>query len=418
MPKEQRMESRTAASEEVRDFYERMPYPAPLTNLDEHRVLYSNPERRRALFHLIFPTKLPHPDQEILIAGCGTSQAARYALREPDARITAIDVSATSLRYTRELKQKYRLDNLELHQLSILGVQSLGKTFDQIVCTGVLHHLADPDVGLESLRNVLKPDGAMHIMVYAKYGRSGIYMMQTYCRLLGITPSDQELLDLREALTGLPEDHPLEHLLRHGMDFQHPDALADALLHPRDHAFTVPQVYEWLERCGMSFGRWFEQAPYIPRCGVLARTPHAARLNALPETTQYAAAELFRGTMTQHSFIAYRDDRSIESQPIQFTGERWRNYVPIRLPWTACIRDRVPPGNAAVLLNRAHRHPDLVLPITAAENRLLNSIDGTRTLAEIVQDHGEDRLRALQFFQQLWQYDQIVFDASRNGAAV
>jgi len=29
-------------SEEVRDFYERMPYPAPLTSLDGHRDLYKN----------------------------------------------------------------------------------------------------------------------------------------------------------------------------------------------------------------------------------------------------------------------------------------------------------------------------------------------------------------------------------------
>ena len=30
-------------SEEVRDFYEKMPYPAPLANLDDHRDLYKNP---------------------------------------------------------------------------------------------------------------------------------------------------------------------------------------------------------------------------------------------------------------------------------------------------------------------------------------------------------------------------------------
>jgi SAM-dependent methyltransferase len=395
-----------------------MPYPAPVTSLDEHRCLYRNPDRRRALFHLIFPTERPRPIQEILIAGCGTSQAARYALREPDAQITAIDISATSLHYTHELKQRHRLDNLELHQLSILDIESLGKTFDQIVCTGVLHHLVDPSLGLESLRNVLKPNGVMQIMVYAKYGRTGIYMLQSYCRLLGINSSDQELLDLGAALTSLPEDHPLTHLLSHAKDFQHPEALADALLHPQDDAFTVPQVYEWLERCGMSFGRWFEQAPYIPQCGVLAKTPHAARLNSLPEPTQHAAVELFRGTITQHNFIAYRNDRSIENQPIRFTDHQWRNYVPIRLPWTVCIRDRVPSGCVAVLLNRAHRHPDLVLPITTVENRLLNLIDGFRTLAEIVQENGEDRVRTLQFFQQLWQYDQIVFDASRNGTAV
>src|SRR6516164_8329442 len=132
-------------TEEVRNFYERMPYPAPLTSLDEHRELYSNPDRRRAMSHLMWPAEKPRGGQEILIAGCGTSQAASYALREPDARITAIDISHTSLRHTRDLQQKYGLRNLDFHRLGIEQVGELGQTFDQIVCTGVLHHLRDPD---------------------------------------------------------------------------------------------------------------------------------------------------------------------------------------------------------------------------------------------------------------------------------
>ena len=59
-------------SEEVRDFYERMPYPAPLASLDQHRDLYKNPDRHRAEFHLIWPAKRPWGGLEILIAGCGT----------------------------------------------------------------------------------------------------------------------------------------------------------------------------------------------------------------------------------------------------------------------------------------------------------------------------------------------------------
>jgi len=412
----QREEPPVVVSEEVRDFYERMPYPAPLTSLDEYRDLYANPERSRALFHLIWPAERPRKNQEILVAGCGTSQAAKYALRDPDARITAIDVSETSLSHTRELQRKYGLDNLTLHQLSILDVQDLGRTFDQIVCTGVLHHLPDPEIGLRALRDVLEPEGAMQIMVYASYGRTGIYMMQAYCRLLGITPSKEEMQDLGEALGGLPESHPLTPLLHKGKDFRNPDALADALLHPQDRAYTVPQIYEWLDRCGMSFGRWFEQAPYMPQCGVMAKTPHASRLNALPEAAQYAAVELFRGTITQHSFIAYRSDRTTESQRIHFEGEQWRNYVPIRLPWTLCVRDHVPAGSVAVLLNRAHKHTDLILPINAAQNRILNEVDGARSLGEIVRNNGKEESRTVQFFEQLWRYDQIVFDASRAAA--
>jgi hypothetical protein len=162
----------------------------------------------------------------------------------------------------------------------------------------------------------------------------------------------------------------------------------------------------------MTFGRWFEQAPYLPQCGVLARMRHSARLNELPEHAQYATCELLRGTMTRHNFVAYRCDRHTESQPIHFRGANWRQYVPIRLPWTVCIREDVPPGSVAVLVNRAHRHADLALELNAAEYRLFTEIDGRRTLGEIIQNSKKEEDPALRFFQQLWEYDQIVIDAS------
>jgi SAM-dependent methyltransferase len=404
-------------SEEVREFYERMPYPAPLTSLDEHRALYENPLRRRAEFHLIWPDKQPRKNQEILVAGCGTSQAARYALREPEARITAIDVSNTSLRHTRDLQRKYNLQNLELHKLPIESVSELGRSFDLVVCTGVLHHLPDPDEGLRALRDVLRPDGAMRVMVYARYGRAGIYMMQEYCRLLEIHPSASDLRSLATTLDALPKDHPIANVLRRANDFRRPEAMADALLHPQDRAYSVPEMYAWLDRCGMSFGRWVEQAPYLPQCGALAKSPHAARLASLPSRVQHAAVELFRGTMVSHNFIAYRDDRSDEGQPITFAGTSWRDYVPIQLPWTITVRERLPPGSVAVLINKSHTFTDLILTVDSFENRLLSAIDGNRTVAAIMRiamQGREGERRALNFFERLWRYDQIVFDASRG----
>jgi SAM-dependent methyltransferase len=416
------MSPESQVSKEVRTFYERMPYPAPLTNLDRHLELYQNPDRRRSLFHTIFPTEKLRGKLEILVAGCGTSQAATIALREPDARVTAIDISETSLHLTRNLQCKYNLENLELHQLPIERVQELGQTFDQIICSGVLHHLPDPDLGLRALQDVLKPEGAMDLMVYACYGRTGIYMMQAYCRLLEISASNQELQDLSTTLDALPADHPIASVLRQAKDFKHPDALADALLHPQDRAYSVPQLYDWLDRCGMTFGRWVEQAPYLPQCGAVSQSPHAARLGELTAQSQYAAMELFRGTMTKHKFIAYRHDYPGEREPIQFDDthatsrkhDRWRYYIPIRLPWTLCIRERVPPGAVGVLINRAHTYPDLIMPINAAEDRLLSAIDGQRTIDDIIQlaTEGDREKRALKFFKRLWQYDQVVFDAS------
>ena len=398
----------------VQAFYESHPYPAPIGNLDRHRELYRNPDRRRAQSLLLWPTEKPRANREILVAGCGTSQAAIHALREPDARVTAIDISETSLRHTRDLQRKYALRNLDLYRLAVEEVGELGRSFDQIVCTGVLHHLPDPDTGLRSLRNVLMPSGAMQLMVYATYGRAGIYMMQEYCRLLGVDASAVELRDLGATIGALSDDHPMAGVLRRAKDFTYPAALADALLHPQDRAYTVPQLYAWLERCGVAFGRWVEQAPYLPQCGSIARTPHATRLASLSPQLQHAAVELLRGTMTRHSFIAYRDDRVGESQPITFGGGVWRGYVPLRLPWTLSITDRVPLGSVAVLINRAHTYPDLALPIDEAQQRVFAAIDGNRSIDEILRDAAgvDDEEQARGFIEQLWEYDQIVFDAA------
>jgi 2-polyprenyl-3-methyl-5-hydroxy-6-metoxy-1,4-benzoquinol methylase len=403
-----------APAAQVRAFYESHPYPAPLDSLDRHRELYRNPDRRRALSLLLWPNEKQRPNREILVAGCGTSQAAAVALREPEAGVTAIDISETSLRHTRDLQQKYRLSNLTLHRLAIEEVAKLGRKFDQIVCTGVLHHLPDPDLGLRSLRGVLAAEGAMQVMVYAAYGRAGIYMMQEYCRLLGVGASAAELRDLGATIGALSADHPIAGVLRRAKDFTYPAALADALLHPQDRAYTVPQLHDWLGRCGLSFGRWYEQAPYLPQCGAMAKTPHAARLVALSPPLQHAAVELLRGTMTKHNFIAYRDDNPGARQPIGFEGDAWRGWVPLRLPWTLCLRDRLPPGAAAVLINRAHTYPDLALPIDAEEARIFAAIDGRRSVDGILRGAATvaARDRARRFIERLWEYDQIVFDAT------
>ena len=399
----------------VRAFYESHPYPEPVATLDKRLDRYRDPRRRHAQNLLLWPLEKARSDRAILVAGCGTSQAARHALMEPEARVIAIDISETSLRHTGDLRKKHDIRNLRLHRLAIERVAELGETFDQIVCTGVLHHLSDPDAGLRSLRNVLARDGAMHIMVYAPYGRAGVYMMQDYCRLLGVGVTDAELRELGETLQALPVDHPIAGVVKRAKDFVQAHALADALLNPQDRAYSVPELYDWLERCDLKFGRWHEQAPYLPQCGAIGRAPHGARLAALPPRAQHAALELLRGTMDRHSFIAYRGDREREAQPITFEGEGWRGFVPVRLPWSLIIKDRAPRGVTAVLINPSHMYPDLALLIDAAQERLLTAIDGERSIVEILQSAGETigDEQGRQFFRRLWEHDLIVLDAKR-----
>ena len=92
-------------------------------------------------------------------------------------------------------------------------------------------------------------------------------------------------------------------------------------------------------------------------------------------------------------------------------GVDWPNYVPIRLPETIAVRERVPAGASAVLINRNHRYTDLYLPIDATQGAWLDGINDQRTIAQIVGENG-DRNRARAFFAQLWEWDQVVFDTS------
>lgn len=422
-PGETRGARPTGLADPMRDFYDRHPYPPPTTDLERYRRRWQDPQRRRSDYHLLWPRHPYLEEQTILVAGCGTSQAAKYAIRQAAAEVTGIDISAASLDHTKKLQRRHGLTNLELHELPIERVHELGCSFDRIVCTGVLHHLADPDAGLRALRTVLKPDGAIHLMVYAPFGRVGIYMLQEYCRRLGVRGSDAEIQDLAAMLGMLPRNHPLTHVLRSSPDFDDPHGLADALLNPRDRAYSVPQLFDFIERNGLSFGRWHLQAQYLPQCGDLAKMPHGPRLARLRAPAACAAVELLRGTLMRHSVIVYRDDLPRSRWSIRFDGDDWHKAVPLRLPHTLCLHERLPPGAAAALVNQSHSYPDLVLLLGPDELRLFDAIDGRRTIVEIARhaslglDAPARRERVKAFFERLWWYDQVVFDLSLQSSS-
>ena len=369
----------------VCEFYTSHPYPPPVENLDRARDEWRDPNRHRAEYHTLWPNRPYRANLEY--SGCRLRDVAGGEVR-------AVPPEGPGHRHRRQHDQprshgavEAQIQPDESPDTAAAARKSRRSRahLDLIVCTGVLHHLVDPDAGLRALRSVLGPDGAMSLMVYAPYGRSGIYMFQDYCRRLGIGTSARELSDLRAVLTALPQHHPLANVLRSSRDSTNTDALADALLNPRDRAYSVPQLFDFIERNGLKFARWHTQAPYQARCGAIATTPHATRLVSLSERDQYTAMELWRGTIASHSVVVHRSDTD-EAASLPFDDERWTKWVPVRSPHTLCIRERLPPGAAAVLLNRNHRHPDLILPIDAREKQMFDAVDGHRSVAQIAGD--------------------------------
>lgn len=403
---------------QVRDFYDQHPYPPPVSGLDEYRQIWQDEGRRRADFHLFWPAKPYREKLQILVAGCGTSQAARYAVRYPSAQIFGVDISTTSIQETEKLKRQYELNNLELVQLPIEQVEELDQDFDLIICTGVLHHLSDPQVGLHALSQVLKPEGALHLMVYATYGRTGIYMLQEYARIAGVGDAKQEINDFAHTLMSLPRSHPLAPLLAESPDFRTRAGLADALLNPQDSAYTVPEFLDFISSTGLRFRRWLRQAPYLPQCGKFAETPHFPRLDQLPQQDQFAAMELLRGTMLRHSAIIHHQTDFTDEFLIPTNHPQWQFMIPLRSPGSIIVQDNLPAGADAVIINQQHTFPDLVLPVDKSQLQIFETIDGLSTMGEIISSlsYAGNNLRIKSsmriFFQQLWNYDHVVFDTS------
>jgi SAM-dependent methyltransferase len=328
-------------------------------------------------------------------------------LRRPGARVVGIDVSETSLEHTRSLAKGHGVSNLEVLRVPIEDVDRLGDRLDHIVGTGVLHHLTDPCLGLRMLRGALAPGGAITLMVYARYGRTGVSMFQDYCRRLGVGTSPAELADLVATLREVPAGHPLSRLLREARDFADDDALADALCNPRDRAYSVPGLFDLIGEAGLRFGRWARQAPYLPDCGSISETPHAARIAKTPPLQQYSLMELFRGTITRHTAIAFDAD-DVASGVLDFTDSAAQWWVPVPAPTAITVEERLPAGAAAALINRAHTGTDLVLFVDRRELRMFRRIDGRRTVSELEGD-------AAPFVERLWRHDLVVIDATLTG---
>jgi SAM-dependent methyltransferase len=103
----------------VAAFYDRHPYPPPVADLDALARTLAGGAAARVAHHLIWPARSFASVASVLVAGCGTSQAVRYALLRPRARVVGIDVSAASLEHSRALAARHGVQNLELHRLEL-----------------------------------------------------------------------------------------------------------------------------------------------------------------------------------------------------------------------------------------------------------------------------------------------------------
>jgi len=105
------------------------------------------------------------PGSHVLEAGCGVgAQTVTLARNSPEARITSIDVSETSLAAASAAVRAAGVTNVTLRQADLFALPFPAASFDHVFVCFVLEHLAAPVDALRRLQAVLKPGGTLTVI--------------------------------------------------------------------------------------------------------------------------------------------------------------------------------------------------------------------------------------------------------------
>eukprot|EP00466_Bigelowiella_natans_P006854 jgi/Bigna1/130011/aug1.10_g4719 len=270
----------------------------------------------------------------VLVAGCGTGDAVILLCKQLTMvknirfQVTGLDPSPTSLKIAKARckMHKFRYDP-QFYQGTIDKVEDLfGEkpdnsriSFSYIDVSGVLHHLEDPSSALCKLRSVLHQEGGMGVMLYGKYGRTGVYEVQRMLRRIG-TPTGtggreggtsalgEKIRIAKKLLKALPKCNwfARNKTLRECKDLDSDNGVVDLLLHAHDVPFSVEEVFRLAERSNMVVTGFPRSQSYSP--DRISDPEIKEMVKKLPWPDQFQFVEEYVGDIHKHIFYLVRND--------------------------------------------------------------------------------------------------------------
>jgi SAM-dependent methyltransferase len=230
-----------AVSLQVMNQYEKNPYPRwtinPLAALGHNGPADANSDAPK----------------EILIAGCGSGRhSLEVAQLFPDAQVLAVDISLPSLAYARRKTREAGLSNVDHAQADILKLGTLGRSFDRIEAVGVLHHLAEPELGWRILLSLLRPNGVMRIGLYSETARQAVIEARRLIAERAYRPTTEDIHKCRQEILRDYDQRRWWRLIESG-DFYSISGCRDLLFNVMEHRFTIPQIKAFLDEQNLSF---------------------------------------------------------------------------------------------------------------------------------------------------------------------
>lgn len=245
---------------DVKKMYEENPYPryrySDYTAISERMPLayYIRSESTAAdlSFSEVQAGLEGNRSPRILLAGCGTGNQVVLASRYKNANIIAIDLSVSSLCYAQQKATFYGMNNISFINMDLLCSKTLGDSYDVIECSGVLHHLENPGIGLKYLTDQLEEGGYIKLGLYSELARRSIVEARSIIARYGLESTHDSVRKFRHDV--LTDKYPgLKDQLCSWSDFYSVSECRDLCFHVKEHRFSIEQLDELLRGAGLKF---------------------------------------------------------------------------------------------------------------------------------------------------------------------